>query len=122
MLNEPDFDLKLGEQLLQFEETSGKLQLRYSDKIVLLMRDGKLLGEMGYKLDSDITKTIEIGSKFYKYAVTLRQIVEYYNSWGTRVPAVQKPLVLDAALEFEKEIVKIKEQKITWNNTAVLAN
>jgi len=29
---------------------------------------------------------------------------------------------LDAALEFEKEIVKIKEQKITWNNSTVLAN
>jgi len=74
--NEPDFDLKLGEQLLHFEESTGRLQLRYSDKIVLLIRDSKLLGEMGYKLDAEVTKTIEIGTKFYKYAVSLRQIVE----------------------------------------------
>jgi len=65
-MNEPDFNLKLGEQLLQFEETSGKLNLRYSDKIVLLIRDSKLLGEMGYKLESGITKIIDIGTKFYK--------------------------------------------------------
>jgi len=43
---------------------------------VLLIRDSKLLGEMGYKLDGDVTKTIEVGTKFYKYAVSLRQIVE----------------------------------------------
>ena len=48
--------------------------------------------------------------------------VELYNSLGNRVPAIQKHLVLDAALKFEKEIVNIKEQKIAWNNNTVLAN
>jgi len=44
------------------------------------MRDVKLLGEMGFKLDKDIFELNSLGEKFFKYAVTLKQIVEYYNA------------------------------------------
>ena len=71
-------------QLMEFDyEAGGLLKVNYSDKLVTLVKDARILAEMGFKIHKDIIQVTENAKKFYKEGVTLKQVANFYNSMGT---------------------------------------
>jgi dynein heavy chain 2 len=64
-------------------EAGGLLRVNYSDKLVTLVKDARILAEMGFKIDKEIINVTEKAKKFYKEGVTLKQVANFYNSMGT---------------------------------------
>jgi len=71
--------------------------VNYSEKLVTLVKDARMLGEMGFKIHKDIITVTENAKKFYKEGVTLKQVANFYNSMGTQMIECQKPMMLDKA-------------------------
>jgi dynein heavy chain 2 len=85
-------------QLMEFDyEAGGLLKVNYSDKLVTLVKDSRMLSEMGFKVHKDIIQVTENAKKFYKEGVTLKQVANFYNSMGTQMIECQKPMMLDKA-------------------------
>ena len=73
-------------QLMEFDyEAGGLLKVNYSDKLVTLVKDARMLGEMGFKIHRDILIVTENAKKFYKEGVVLKQVANFYNSMGTQM-------------------------------------
>lgn len=53
-------------------EAGGLLKVNYSDKLVTLVKDARMLGEMGFKINKDIINITENAKKFYKEGVSLK--------------------------------------------------
>jgi dynein heavy chain 2 len=71
--------------LILLNTKDGTLEVNYSDRLLLLIREVRQLMELGYKKDVDagILKTVELGQKYSKEAITLKGIAQFYN----RMPA-----------------------------------
>lgn len=110
-------------QLMEFDyEAGGLLKVNYSDKLVTLVKDARILAEMGFKIHKDIIQVTENAKKFYKEGVTLKQVANFYNSMGTQMIECQKPMMLDKAQDFEYIIRNPKGKKsddgksVTWQD------
>lgn len=64
-------------------EAGGLLKVNYSDKLVTLVKDARMLGEMGFKIPKDVLLVTENAKKFYKEGITLKQVANFYNTMGT---------------------------------------
>lgn len=64
-------------------EAGGLLKVNYSDKLVTLVKDARMLGELGFKISKPINQVTDNAKKFYKEGVTLKQVANFYNSMGT---------------------------------------
>ena len=56
-------------QLMEFDFThkeGGLLKVNYSEKLVTLVKDARVLGEHGFKIPSEVHKVTENAKKFYK--------------------------------------------------------
>ena len=53
-------------------EAGGLLKVNYSDKLVTLVKDARILAEMCFKIHKDIILVTENAKKFYKEGVTLK--------------------------------------------------
>ena len=101
-------------------EAGGLLKVNYSDKLVTLVKDSRLLAEMGFKIHKDIHTVVENAKKYYKEGVTLKQVANFYNSMGTQMIECQKPMMLDKAQGFEYIIKNPKGKRgddgksVTW--------
>jgi len=85
-------------QLMEFDyQAGGLLKVNYSDKLVTLVKDARMLGELGFKINKDIIQVTENAKKYYKEGVTLKQVANFYNSMGTQMIECQKPMMLDKA-------------------------
>jgi len=85
-INDPNQKQKfqMSGQLMEFDyEAGGLLKVNYSDKLVTLVKDSRMLSEMGFKVHKDIIQVTENAKKFYKEGVTLKQVANFYNSMGT---------------------------------------
>ncbi|VDO92167.1 unnamed protein product [Soboliphyme baturini] len=60
---------------MQFTHKTGILQVNYSDRLVTLLRDVRQLQGLGYNIPSKIQTCFELGQKFYKQAITLKQVM-----------------------------------------------
>lgn len=78
-------------------EAGGLLKVNYSEKLVTLVKDARMLGELGYKINKDILQVTENAKKYYKEGVTLKQVANFYNSMGTQMIECQKPMMLEKA-------------------------
>lgn len=110
-------------QLMEFDyQAGGLLKVNYSEKLVTLVKDARMLGEMGFKIHKDIITVTENAKKFYKEGVTLKQVANFYNSMGTQMIECQKPMMLDKAQAFEFIIKNPKGKRgddgksVTWND------
>ena len=60
-------------QLMEFDyESGGLLKVNYSDKLVTLVKDARMLGEMGFRITKEIIAITENAKKFYKEGVLLK--------------------------------------------------
>jgi dynein heavy chain 2 len=95
-------------QLMDFDyEAGGLLKVNYSEKLVTLVKDSRVLGEHGFKIPKAIHDVTENAKKFYKEGVTLKQLANFYNSMGTQMIDCQKPMMLEKAAEFESLIKNV---------------
>ena len=124
-LNDPNQKHKyqMSGQLMEFDyEAGGLLKVNYSDKLVTLVKDARMLSEMGFKIHKDIVLVTENAKKYYKEGVTLKQVANFYNSMGTQMIECQKPMMLDKAQGFEYIIRNPKGKKgddgksVTWQD------
>ena len=99
--------LQLAGKLMDFDLSDGLLKINYSEKLILLLREVRQLGELGFRrqIPQKILDTVEQGKKFYKEALTLKQIANFYNTMSTQIIQSQKPMVIEQAMRFE-DIVK----------------
>ena len=110
-------------QLMEFDyEAGGLLKVNYSQKLVTLVKDARVLGEHGFKIPQAVHKITENAKKFYKEGLTLKQAANFFNSMGTQMIDCQKPMMIDKATEFEHLIKNpkgsggINNGMVTWSD------
>ncbi|KAJ3337704.1 Cytoplasmic dynein 2 heavy chain 1, partial [Kappamyces sp. JEL0680] len=106
-------------RLMHLDFSTGKLNVNYGDKLVVLIRETRQLLSMGFAVPGFIQKLAENGQKFYKYGVVLKQIANFYNTIDQQMLPCQQAMLLPLALEFEKIVkspVSDKNGAITWSN------
>jgi dynein heavy chain 2 len=110
-------------QLMEFDyEAGGLLKVNYSEKLVTLVKDARILGEHGFNIPKEIHQITENAKKFYKEGVTLKQAANFFNSMGTQMIDCQKPMMIDKANEFEALIKNPKgkgssnEGMVKWDD------
>ncbi len=60
-------------QLMEFDyEAGGLLKVNYSEKLVTLTKDARVLGEHGFNIPGQIFTMTQNAKKFYKEGVTLK--------------------------------------------------
>ncbi len=61
----------------------GLLKVNYSEKLVTLVKDARVLAEHGFKIPKPVMDVTDTAKKFYKEGVVLKQIANFFNSMGT---------------------------------------
>ena len=80
----------------------GELLVHYSPQLVTLLRECRLVSELGYRLDSAIAAAVKVAERFYRYGLKLRQIANCYNSMSEQILPSQLPLLMAEAQSFEQ--------------------
>lgn len=66
--------LETSGRLMEFDNTDGKLQVHYSDRLVSLLREVRQLSALGISVPSKIASTAKTAQKFYRHGVMLKQV------------------------------------------------
>ena len=110
-------------QLMEFDfEATKLLKVNYSDKLVTLVKDARVLGEYGFKIPKPVHDVTENAKKFYKEGVTLKQVANFYNSMSTQMIKCQIPMMLEKMQVFEHLIKNPKGANaaasgtVTWDD------
>ena len=129
ILRQPNqtLSLQMSGKLMELDLSDNLLKVNYSDRLVLLLKEVRQLCEMGFRkqIPGVIHKTAEDGKRFYKEALTLKQIANFYNAMDLQTIESQKPMLAELAIRFEEVVLSTpgKSQKgqngvnqITWND------
>eukprot|EP00117_Sycon_ciliatum_P036543 scpid1236/ scgid27488/ Cytoplasmic dynein 2 heavy chain 1; Dynein heavy chain isotype 1B len=129
--------LETSGRLMELDITDGHLKVHYSERLVQLLREARQLTCFGYAVPARIQHTANTAGKFYRHAVILKQVANFYNTIDQQMLKCQHSILLQAALAFE-ELIKhpskvagmaVKTQKkgkdekkvqVTWDNPSVL--
>ena len=113
-LSDPQSPLHLsttGAALMELDlRGEGELLVHYSGELVTLLRECRLVCELGYRLDANVDKTVKVADKYYRYGLRLRQIANLYNSMSEQILPSQLGMLVIEAQQFES-IVKEGGQK-----------
>ena len=93
-------------RLMQLDFVTGKLNVKYGDMLVLLLREARLLASMGYVVPNHIQNLVKTGQRFYRHGVALKQIANFYNTIDQQMLPFQQPMLLQLALNFEKLVTE----------------
>ena len=95
-----------------------QLRVNYSDRLVTLMREVRQLSELGYKVPLKITAAAETGEKFYRHALKLKQVANFYNTAGEQIIKSQQGLLLVEVDNFEKVVRSQSQAKsaASWDS------
>jgi len=85
-------------------EAGGYLKVNYSDKLVTLVKDARVLSEMGFKIPKQIAAVTDNAKKFYKEGVILKQVATFHNTMATQIIPSQQTMMLDKAQRFEQVV------------------
>lgn len=66
--------LETSGRLMEFDNSDGKLQVYYSDRLVSLLREVRQLSALGISVPSKISSTAKTAQKFYRHGVMLKQV------------------------------------------------
>ncbi|CEO98015.1 hypothetical protein PBRA_006129 [Plasmodiophora brassicae] len=80
------------------------MRVHYSERLVALLRDVRSLSELGYRIPADVQLAAETGDRFYRYAVQLQQVANFYNTMAAQILPSQKPMLLAEAHAFEAAV------------------
>ena len=72
---------------MDLDLNDGLLKVNYSDRLVQLLKEVRQLTELGYKkrIPKKVVDIVEIGKKFYKEAITLKQVANFYNTMSSQI-------------------------------------
>ncbi|KNE55585.1 hypothetical protein AMAG_01476 [Allomyces macrogynus ATCC 38327] len=104
--------LAIGQQLLVLDYHDGRLHVMFPDALGVVFRQARQLLALGCKLPPAIVQLAEEAQRYFKYAVSLRQLAHFYNSIDTKMLSFHKPLLIDRAVQFEGII----QQQIDWRH------
>ena len=118
-LADPSSPLQLstsGAALMELDlRHGGELVVHYSPQLVALLRDCRLLSELGYRVDSSIERVVRVADKYYRYGLKLRQIANFYNSMGEQILPSQLGLLVLEAQAFEAVVKEGSVKGKGWN-------
>ena len=129
ILNSPNHTeaLQTAGKLMEINLADNLLKVNNSDKLIMLLKEVRQLSEMGFRsqMPEIIHKTAEDGKRFYKEALALKQIANFYNAMDLQTIESQKPMLAEHATKFEQIVLSTptKPQKgqdgapmVTWND------
>ncbi|TPX32194.1 hypothetical protein SmJEL517_g04664 [Synchytrium microbalum] len=108
-------------RLMELDYNTGKLFVNYPDRLALLLREVRHITALGTNVSSDILKTVESASRFYRFGTVLKQVAHFYNTIDQQMLRCQQSMMLQLALEFER-LVKSPKGKgaeggiVTWDS------
>ena len=118
-LDSGDLPLKIDDQVIYFEQGK-EMKVSYNPKLVVLTRDCRQLGVLGFPIPQKILKANELAKKFAGQAMSLSRIATFHNTIGDRMIVSQRPMMLEAAVGLA---TLVKEQTtMTWTDTNVIAD
>ena len=102
------------------EIKAGAVEVKYSDRLGVLIREVRQLKELELKIPKEIEKVAEDAKKYYKQAVALKQIADFYNNMGSQIIPSQSPMLLQLAMKFEEILISPENEGVSWENTTQL--
>ena len=64
---------------MELNHADGKLYVNYGDRLVTLMREVRTLTALGFPIPAKIQHTSDVGQKFYRHGIVLKQVSSYTN-------------------------------------------
>lgn len=106
---------------MELDYKSGKLNVNYGDHLVTLLREVRQLLAMGFAVPVDIQKLAELGQKYFRQGVVLKQVANLYNSIDQQMLHCQQSMLLAQALNFERLVKNPKGSSesssgVTWDD------
>lgn len=104
-LNSPDdpIALEMNSKVMEFDTAQqGALQITYSERLIQLVKEARLFEQMQCSIPRKVQSAVQNGLKFYRFAVQLKQICNFYNHLDTELLPSQKLMALEEALAFER--------------------
>jgi len=119
-LQDKSLALQITGKMMTMDYSDGMLKVSYSDRLVAFIKETRQLAEFGFKVPKDYLKVAQQAKKFYKEGLALKQVAHFYNSMSSQIMDAQKPMMLEAALEFENVVktARVERSSVTWQNPA----
>lgn len=111
-------------KLMELDLNDGVLKVGFSDKLVQLIKEVRLLIEYGFDIPKSIKSIAVEGKKYCKEAITLKQVANFYNNMSSQILECQKRMLLGEALAFEEVVKNTKaasQGKLMWNSSNEVA-
>ena len=67
--------LETNGRLMELNHGDGKLYVNYGDRLVTLLREVRCLTGMGFPIPAKIQHVANVGDKFYRHGVILKQVL-----------------------------------------------
>lgn len=74
--------MQMNGKMMNLDLNTSTLTVNYSDRLILLIRETRQLAELGLKgkVPQEIIDTAEQGKRYYKEALSLKKIANFYNN------------------------------------------
>ncbi|CAE8588828.1 unnamed protein product [Polarella glacialis] len=95
--------LEMNSRVMDFDTAQqGALKITYSERLIELVKEARIFEQLGCNIPSKVKLAVQDGLKFYRFAVQLKQICNFYNHLSAELLPSQKLMVLQPALAFEQ--------------------
>ena len=118
-----DFSLETSGKIMHLDVSDGHVEVHFKPQLVALLREVRQLSALGLAVPREAARAAETANKFYRHAMVLKQVSNFYNNIGSEMLRCQKGLMLEDALRFEETIKNARSamgQPLTWNNVSEL--
>uniref|UniRef100_H2M4S9 Cytoplasmic dynein 2 heavy chain 1 n=1 Tax=Oryzias latipes TaxID=8090 RepID=H2M4S9_ORYLA len=114
----------ISSRVMDLDHADGRLKIHYSDRLVSLLREVRQLSALGFPVPAKIQQAANTADKFYREAIILKQVANFYNTIDQQMIPSQRPMMLSLALAFERVIKNPRslskesggKLQITWDN------
>lgn len=69
--------IEANSRIMELDPNDGSLKVRYSDRLVILLREVRQLSTLGFVIPAKIQQVANIAQKFCKQAIILKQVRNY---------------------------------------------
>ena len=118
-----DFSLETSGKIMALDMVDGHVEVHYKPQLVTLLREVRQLSALGFAVPPDLARAAETAARFYRHAMVLKQVANFYNNIQHEMLQCQKGLMLEDALRFEEVIKNARTAMgapLTWNNVSEL--
>jgi len=97
--------------------SDGRIKVNFSERLVEVMKEVRLLQAMGFSIPKEIVKMTVAAQKFFRHGVALKQVANFYNTMDKELIQSHLAILLEPAKQFEAVINANKKKAVTWNKT-----